>query len=323
MQYTPFVVGGDYYCMWGDDLRKRSLEFLQSLVPEYFGYQAKVHLLGVDDSEDGHRAALALRAAYHHSLETLFSLLIAAVQAPNCVHGWLQKCTTKQLCEAVQAVSTHPASVVNLLGWQQVTWLRLSQFVHKHAEWAQKASDQTCARFARLWQRLSVDILDTRSRQEYNSLKHGLRVSPGGCFLSVGVEDTPGVPAPAEKMITVGGSQFGTTFPVTEAVAGAGKANLHASLVTLNWFPELTAEAVHLIASSISNVVSCLQIYCGRPRNEVAFTRLSEPKAFDAPWSKSPGVTELQRGHKVSLEHIRPLSPEEIRRKLEASTPSS
>jgi len=309
--------------MWGDDLRKRNLEFLQSLDPGYFDYQARIHLPAVDESEEGQRAALALRAAYHHSLETLFSLLIAAVQAPNCVHAWLQKCRTRQLFEAVQAVSTRPASVVNLLGWQQVTWLRVSQFVHEHAEWAHKESDQTCARFGRLWQRLSGNILDTRSRQEYNSLKHGLRVSPGGCFLRVGVEDTPGVPAPAEKIITVGGSQFGTTFTVTGPVAGADKANLYSRSVTLNWFPELIAEVLCLIASSIRNVVSRLQIYCGRPPNEVHFIRPSDPKAFDAPWSKSPVVTWLERDDKVSLEQIQPLSPEEIRQKLGARTAPS
>ena len=50
------------------------------------------------------------------------------------------------------------------------------------------------------------------ARAEYNSIKHGLRVNPGGSYIAVGAEQTPGVPAPPEAMRSMGGSPYGSTF---------------------------------------------------------------------------------------------------------------
>jgi hypothetical protein len=43
-----------------------------------------------EDTEERRRAAMAIRTAYHHGLESFFALLFATLQAPFCVAGWMQ-----------------------------------------------------------------------------------------------------------------------------------------------------------------------------------------------------------------------------------------
>lgn len=85
-----FVVGEkDAFCVWDPDFRERNLTFIESVDADYFMYLAAVH--GEQIAEEPQHAAFALRTAYHHGLETFFSLLFAAVQAPRVAYAWVLK----------------------------------------------------------------------------------------------------------------------------------------------------------------------------------------------------------------------------------------
>jgi len=49
-------------------------------------------------------AAATLRIAYSQGLETLFALLCAVVQAPDCVIGWFLKYRNSELFELVRKI---------------------------------------------------------------------------------------------------------------------------------------------------------------------------------------------------------------------------
>ena len=68
----------------GWDLREENLKFLRSVDHEYFDYQARVHSQELE-GEEWQRPAMALRGAYNHGLETFFTLVGAALQAPHIV----------------------------------------------------------------------------------------------------------------------------------------------------------------------------------------------------------------------------------------------
>src|SRR5690349_21028069 len=86
--YVPFVVNEKPFCVWEWDLPQRNLDFIGSLDAEYFEYVAKISARELE-GEDCQRAAVTIRAAYSHGLETLFALLFAALQAPACMVGWI------------------------------------------------------------------------------------------------------------------------------------------------------------------------------------------------------------------------------------------
>src|SRR3989304_3703054 len=90
MQYSKFAVDETPWCAWEWDLKKQNLAFIEGVDPTYFEFLARVYV-NLPDSDQEHKAALALRTAYSHGIETFFALLFAAIQAPDCVIGWVHK----------------------------------------------------------------------------------------------------------------------------------------------------------------------------------------------------------------------------------------
>src|SRR5437867_7832701 len=59
---------------------------------------------------------------------TLFrSLLCAALQAPDCVFAWIQKCRTEDLRSIVGEITTGRGQVFNKVRMDAVTWTGLSK----------------------------------------------------------------------------------------------------------------------------------------------------------------------------------------------------
>src|SRR5690349_4853189 len=105
MYRYPFAVGKNAYCCWDYNLPERNQQLLRGIDPEYFWYVASQHFEALD-TEHRQRAALALRTNYYHGLETLFSLLGALAQAPECVAAWIAKCSTSELRHIVDGFRT-------------------------------------------------------------------------------------------------------------------------------------------------------------------------------------------------------------------------
>jgi hypothetical protein len=70
-----------------------------------------------------------------------------------------------------------------------------------------------------------------------SSPKHGLRTRPGGLTLAIGFEETPGIPAPPEKMHNLGGSKFGTSYFSREKVLESNRINFRPRRQSRNWDP--------------------------------------------------------------------------------------
>ena len=89
MESIKFVINDIAFACWDWELGRKNIEFLEGIDSEYFAYVANLHIMHINDDENKHRAALSLRLAYSHGLETLFALLCSAVQAPQCTIGWV------------------------------------------------------------------------------------------------------------------------------------------------------------------------------------------------------------------------------------------
>jgi len=96
LEPVKFVVYDTPHACWDLELRRKNLEFLEGIDAEYFRYVAEMNVTHLE-SDNKHRAALALRLAYSQGLETLFALLGARIQAPHCVIGWMLAYENKEL----------------------------------------------------------------------------------------------------------------------------------------------------------------------------------------------------------------------------------
>lgn len=307
--HVRFAVNETPYCFWDLDVHARNLEFIEKIDPKYFEHVANLHSNGLDGEEKQYAAA-ALRIAYSHGLETLFALLCALIQAPDCVIGWFLKYQNRELYDLVNKINDG-AIIYSKLKKHRVTWEVISELVFFNFKTGDQAKDEKLQKnFARLWQHFAYDFLDTKSAVEYNSIKHGMRARMGGFSLAMGLEDVPGVPAPHERMETMVNSEFGSSFFVSERLHD--NRNFAAHHQSLNWHPENFIDGLRLISASIHNAVASLRILHGVPLNTVPFCWFETDEAYDLPWSRTAGITSFAMNSQITEKAIVPMSREDI-----------
>jgi hypothetical protein len=309
LPHRKFVVNETPYCFWDLDVRGKNLEFINKIDSKYFEHVADVHgeLL---EAEQKQYAAATLRIAYSQGLETLFALLCAVVQAPDCIIGWFLKYRNTELFDLVRKISEGQV-IYSKLRCHAVDWSVIADLVFSQFSTGEDETDKRIrTNFARLWSYFASDFLNEKFELEYNSIKHGSRAKMGGFYLAVGLEDVPGVPAPPERMQTIANSVFGSSFFVSERLHDSR--NFTVSHQGLNWIPENYVDALHLISASIHNVVAFLRIFHGVPLSEVPFAWYDDDETYELPWSRSPGSTGLRRNAQITEKAVRPLTKADI-----------
>ena len=125
MQSSLFAVNDEPFCLWEVDLAARNREFLDGMDADYFDYVLQTHIA----TEDENRGLVAIRLSQHHATETMFSLLGAFIQAPDCPYAWMAKCSNRELREFAERVSREDASVITKLNIPSVSWLSIDHRV--------------------------------------------------------------------------------------------------------------------------------------------------------------------------------------------------
>lgn len=187
--------------------------------------------------------------------------------------------------------------------WKGIVNLIFHNFTLEDDEQASKIKSN----FAQLWQRFASQFLDKKNRDEYNSIKHGLRLNPGGFKLALGIQKDPNIPA--EKMESLGGSDFGSTSFLEQRF---DKYNFHLIKNSRNWVPENFVHGLNLISVSIYNVQSFLKLVNGTDPKEIQFRWPTDESYFEEPWSKFSGVTEFNLDPKITKENVRLFTKEDI-----------
>jgi hypothetical protein len=139
-----------------------------------------------------------------------------------------------------------------------------------------------------------------------------LRAKPGGFHLAIGREDTPGVPAATEKMMSLGGSAFGSSYFVKEQIIPSDKYNFRPRRHSRNWNPWNLINGLILISMSINNVISWLRIVNGAQPLKCSFENPSSKDVFDEPWKEHIGINNFNMDLIIKQENISPFSRDDI-----------
>src|SRR5215217_3441839 len=215
LPHIRFAVNETPYCFWELDVHGKNLEFIDKIDSKYFEHIADMHAELLEGDQKQYAAA-TLRIAYSQGLETLFALLCAVVQAPDCVIGWFLKYRNSELFDLVRKISEGQV-IYSKLRCHQVNWRTIADLVFSRFSTGNiEADERIRANFARLWSHFASDFLNENFDREYNSIKHGSRAKMGGFYFALGLEDVPGVPAPPERMQAMANSVFGSSFFVPD-----------------------------------------------------------------------------------------------------------
>ena len=109
--------------------------------------------------------------------------------------------------------------------------------------------------FVETWRYFASDFLNESFNLEFNSIKHGLRVRPGGFKLSFGFTQD-GDNLPPEEMMALSKSEFGLSYFKLDSI---NKNHAQIKHEHHNWNPKYLMWGLNFSAISIHNFKSVLQ----------------------------------------------------------------
>ena len=309
MQPFPFAVNDEPFCLWEVDPEERVRSFLDGLDVDFFAYVLQTYL----DTEDEDRALVAIRLALYHATETMFSLLGAFIQAPLCPYAWIAKCSNKELRVFAERVNRGDPQLITKLNLPVVNWYSVGTLVFATYQPGTERQENTIKCFADLWVRLTGDFSNQTYVDEYNALKHGFRICPGGFTLSAGIEKEYSVPPSASEMEVIGQSVFGASFFTIEPL-GSVKKNQHirSRQNCVNWSLERIILLHQLVNMSINNVVSALKAVNHYKPDQCKFLRPENDSDFSRPWMHTTGITNMSFVHQLDESRLQRLTREEL-----------
>lgn len=315
MQSSVFAVNDEPFCLWELDPERRVRSFLDGIDVDFFEYSLQTHL----QTEDEKRALVAIRLSLHHATEAMFSLLGAFIQAPDCPYAWIAKCSNGDLRVFTERVNRSDPTLISKLNIPVVSWHSVGTAVFATYKPGTERQTSTIECFANLWAALTGELNNPAYIDEYNALKHGFRVRPGGFTLVAGVEHKYGVPPPAAEMKTIGKSAFGATFLKIEPFGSAkGTRHIRSRQTSVNWSLERTILLHQLVHMSINNVVSALKVVNQYKPGDCRFLRPENDSDFTYPWKYGPGVISMNFDHELDESLLLPLTKAELLSKLRA-----
>lgn len=294
--------------MWEYDQDNMNMEFLNAVDSEYFSYLSKVHAASLA-SDERQYAALALRSAYAQGLETLFALLCAVLQSPDCMVGWMVKYRPSDMVDLVKNISNYKSPQYLAFNMPTISWEKVSNLVHLVTEDSDDNTKSLGFEFGKLWGKLAHEFVKPAQITEYNSIKHGMRVKLGGTTFQMGLQDVPGTPAPPERMRIVGHSEFGTVYFEDEKLH---KHDFRVKRCPVNWNPQKFVYALQLIAMSINNVVAFAKFTNGADPAKVSFMQPTELETYNKPWAKTFTGMSFQLHSPIEKEMMKATKKEEI-----------
>lgn len=290
-EWRSFVVLERPSCMYGVDLAAQNDRFLASLDPGYFTYGLDSHLERLE-GPDKQRAALSIRAAYAHSLETFFAILAAAVQAPHCPLGWVLQYKNNELEAFVRKIDKgEPIFSITKFKNQ---WRGLADRVHALEDADVSLRERLAMEIGNTWSYLANDFLNSECKDEYNSIKHGLRATSVESTTTIGPTVSGGAP------LIDSTSPFGGNYSRVRTLT-KDRVHFELELVQKNWSPKALVAQTHLVALSIGNVVSYLRGELGVAEGPFTFGWPRDPSLLQLAWQSESPVQSAKFRHGVQV----------------------
>ena len=255
-----FCVLEKAYSVWGSDLREENDRFLRTISADF--YEKFSQAQSKKDLEDatvrGIESGLT-RLVWHHSLETLFCLIGACLQAPNCVFGYFSNCHNNGIREIAKSLLKKQRLKYTYASLEDYSWEGIIKAVYEPTPWVEECPE-TIDYVARAFEAMAEAYLSDWHRLEYNSLKHGMRVATGPTSFKManpkGQFDVPdGINIEARDS-----SHFTHTISSPNLTTGKRRNHLIVERVIVGWSLDRTIKDIQLIAMMIRNVINLIKV---------------------------------------------------------------
>lgn len=234
----------------GLDLKASTEEFVKFLDGEFWNHQLYL-IESTPLANVPYAHAAFVRMLVSHADEHLFGLIFAVLQAPHCPNLWLSRYKSEELFELVRRAlngdpfpSQIPLQRPGFAGVVEAIWPCFDE----------EKTRLTTIALIRHASRFESDL----SRDEYNSLKHGLRANMGSFSLSFAPGFPDKMPEP-EDYIKISDSDRGCSYLAFDKIEGF-KNQFTSKLVWSNWDLLEFRAAVAFTALCVGNIGAALRI---------------------------------------------------------------
>ncbi len=286
---TSFLIDERPIAVYGVDQQEASFHFMKSFDGGYWKNQlALVSSVGIDQINHDHLTFMRLTLS--HAEEHFLALIFAYLQAPASPDLWLYHYRTDELDSLVKKVS-NGLPILTRSNLQASSWEAVSKALWPGLE--EKRYELT----ALVIKRLADHFLSGHGRGEYNSLKHGMRLSLGGHAISFAPSSSPDVKPPPEKYISFGDSKFGSRFYEFEKIE---RQHYFSQLVFSNWDRE---EIGKLLTHTVLLIVNMGAAFRSRNNLEgdLVFRFLSSEEAYMDNPRKLQGLISGVMRYKIDI----------------------
>jgi len=305
MKNSVFLVNEEPYCLWEDNIEAKNKFFLNSIDPEYYNFLYEAF----KDNPQKQLASVTVRTALFQAAETFYALLGAFIQAPNCVYAWISKYKNNELRHIIQKLNNNE-DIFTILNIKTASWKDISEAIFSPYSTKNEDNNKIAYLFANFWKRLSIELfLDEKFIDEYNSLKHGLRVRHGGFSLSIARQTAQDQRIEDSEFVPLGGSKYGTTFfkikDLKHILEEKGDKGIYSEKVSLNWSHEQNMQFLLLLHMSIYNIVSALKIMNNLSINEPKYKIPEQLDLLDNVFNIRIGVKHFTLPTQLKFEQIK------------------
>lgn len=316
MDYSVFLVNEDPYCLWEANIQEQNEFFLNSVNPEYYKFLYETF----KDSPEKQLASVAIRTALFQATETFYALLGAFIQAPNCVYAWISKYRNEQLRDFVKKINKNEY-IFTTWNVDSVTWEKISGIIFQHYSKDTEINKNISKLFGNFWERLSIEILlNDNFIDEYNSLKHGLRVRNGGFSFAVAKENEHGKIPHDSKFQSLGSSAYGSTFikvkDLKYITKQKGDKSIYSERVSLNWSHEQNTELLQLLHMSIFNIISVLKI-TNKIEENGHYLIPEDTNIFNTVFKPTNEINSLTFKPELNIKEMRYLNKQDLSRMID------
>lgn len=247
MENKIIYVNDNPYVLWDKEIKENNKIYLNSIDSEYFDFILNL----VEGQQDENRISLLLRSTFYHSLEMMFSLLCALIQSPLSAYAWIPKCDNNSLRKIITRINNQENTLhCEHPNISTISWYSISSIIFYSKD------DTIKKEFAHILELLANELINEKNIDEYNSIKHGLRVRKGGFHVSLFNETNP------NTKYKIGGSKFGTSwYKIKKLKKDTEDRSFFSQKNHLNWSLERTNALTQVISVLIYNVTSALKAY--------------------------------------------------------------
>ena len=180
--------------IWDHDIHETNRKTLEFIDEEYFKAMSEILM---KEKANNKYIYYSLFQSYYSSLEVMFSLLCAVLQAPYFFYPWIMKYRNDELLRMVGIIDNN-GTLTNAHNLSVVSWEVLAEIIHpiKSAPEIEKNKKL----FPKIWTNMAKDFVNTDYIEAYNSIKHGLRVR-NDAITQLQIDD-----------IKLNGSEYGIEF---------------------------------------------------------------------------------------------------------------